>query len=55
MCKQKVSAPLVILIYFLIFKDGILDGWQSCYYIFKRTLAELLLAIQITVVSHSDY
>jgi glycosyltransferase involved in cell wall biosynthesis len=45
--KRKIFAPLVILIYCLIFKGGILDGWQGWYYAFQRTLAELLLAIRI--------
>jgi glycosyltransferase involved in cell wall biosynthesis len=45
--KRKILAPLIILIYCLIFKGGILDGWQGWYYAFQRTLAELLLAIHI--------
>jgi glycosyltransferase involved in cell wall biosynthesis len=43
--KRKIFAPLIIPIYCLIFKGGILDGWQGWYYAFQRTLAELLLAI----------
>jgi glycosyltransferase involved in cell wall biosynthesis len=45
--KRKIFAPFIILIYCLILKGGILDGWQGCYYAFQRTLAELLLAIHI--------
>jgi glycosyltransferase involved in cell wall biosynthesis len=45
--KRKVFAPVVILVYCLIFKGGILDGWQGWYYAFQRTLAELLLAIHL--------
>jgi glycosyltransferase involved in cell wall biosynthesis len=45
--KRKIFAPFIILIYCLIFKGGILDGWQGWYYAFQRTLAELLLAIHI--------
>ena len=45
--KQKVFAPFIILIYCLIVKGGILDGWHGWYYAFQRTLAELLLSIHI--------
>jgi glycosyltransferase involved in cell wall biosynthesis len=45
--KQKVLAPFVILIYCLIFKGGILDGWQGWYYAFQRAFAELLLSIRL--------
>jgi glycosyltransferase involved in cell wall biosynthesis len=45
--KRKIFAPFIILVYCLILKGGILDGWRGCYYAFQRVLAELLLAIQI--------
>ncbi len=45
--KRKIFAPLIILIYCLIIKGGILDGWQGWYYAFQRMLAELLLSIHI--------
>lgn len=50
--KRKIFAPFIILIYCLIFKGGILDGWQGWYYAFQRTLAELLLAIHIIESEH---
>jgi glycosyltransferase involved in cell wall biosynthesis len=50
--KRKIFAPLIIFIYCLIFKGGILDGWQGWYYAFQRTLAELLLAIHIIEAEH---
>ena len=45
--KQKILAPFVILIYCLILKGGILDGWQGWHYAFQRMLAEILLSIRI--------
>jgi glycosyltransferase involved in cell wall biosynthesis len=45
--KRKLVAPLIILIYCLMIKGGILDGWQGWYYAFQRMLAELLLSIHI--------
>lgn len=45
--KQKVIAPIVILLYCLILKGGILDGWIGWYYAWQRMLAEILLAIRL--------
>ncbi|WP_179198191.1 glycosyltransferase family 2 protein [Nostoc sp. T09] len=45
--KQKILAPIIILIYCLILKGGILDGWRGFYYAFQRVLAEILLAIHL--------
>jgi glycosyltransferase involved in cell wall biosynthesis len=45
--KQKILAPIIILLYCLILKGGILDGWRGFYYAFQRVLAEVLLAIHL--------
>ncbi|WP_339376487.1 glycosyltransferase family 2 protein [Calothrix sp. NIES-2098] len=45
--KQKIFAPIIIFIYCLIIKGGILDGWRGFYYAFQRVLAEILLAIHL--------
>ncbi|MBE9033795.1 glycosyltransferase family 2 protein [aff. Roholtiella sp. LEGE 12411] len=45
--KQKILAPFIILIYCLILKGGILDGWHGLYYAFQRVLAEVILAIRL--------
>ncbi|MBE9199423.1 MULTISPECIES: glycosyltransferase family 2 protein [unclassified Nodularia (in: cyanobacteria)] len=45
--KQKVIAPLIILVYCLILKGGILDGWHGLYYALQRVLAEILLSIHL--------
>jgi glycosyltransferase involved in cell wall biosynthesis len=50
--KQKIIAPFIILIYCLIIKGGIFDGWQGWYYAFQRTLAELLLSIHLIETKH---
>ncbi len=45
--KQKIIAPFIILLYCLILKGGILDGWAGWYYAFQRMLAEILLSIRL--------
>ena len=45
--KTKVLAPFMVLLYCLILKGGILDGWRGWYYAAQRTLAELLLVIHL--------
>ncbi|MFQ3614792.1 MAG: glycosyltransferase family 2 protein [Cyanobacteriota bacterium] len=45
--KQKVIAPFIILVYCLIIKGGILDGWRGWYYAFQRMFAELLLSLRL--------
>ncbi|XGB41378.1 MAG: glycosyltransferase family 2 protein [Nodosilinea sp. LVE1205-7] len=45
--KQKLLAPFVILIYCLILKGGLLDGWRGWYYAFQRLFAELLLSLHL--------
>jgi glycosyltransferase involved in cell wall biosynthesis len=49
----KVIAPLLVLIYCLIYKGGILDGWHGIYYAFQRLLAELVLSIKL--IEHEFY
>jgi glycosyltransferase involved in cell wall biosynthesis len=45
--RQKILAPLIILLYCLILKGGIFDGWRGWYYAFQRVLAEILLGIRL--------
>lgn len=51
--KTKILAPFVILIYCLILKGGILDGWAGWYYTFQRVLAEILLSIHLIAAEHT--
>ena len=45
--KTKVLAPFVVLIYCLVVKGGIFDGWHGWYYALQRFLAETLLALRL--------
>jgi glycosyltransferase involved in cell wall biosynthesis len=45
--KQKILAPFIILLYCLILKGGIFDGWRGFYYAFERVLAEIILSIRL--------
>jgi len=52
--KQKIFAPFIILIYCLILKGGIFDGWQGWYYAFQRLLAEILLSLRLIELEKLD-
>ncbi|HEX6718449.1 MAG TPA: glycosyltransferase family 2 protein [Pyrinomonadaceae bacterium] len=41
--RWRVVAPPVMLIYCLIVRGGILDGWAGFYYAFQRAMAEAML------------
>ncbi|EKV00169.1 glycosyl transferase [Leptolyngbya sp. PCC 7375] len=45
--KWKVLAPFIILLYCLILRGGILDGWYGYYYAFQRMFAEILLSLRL--------
>lgn len=45
--KMKVFAPFIVLLYCLLLKKGILDGWPGWYYAFQRMLAEVILSIRL--------
>ena len=42
-----VVAPPATLLYCLIVRGGIFDGWRGFYYAFQRTLAELMLSLYL--------
>lgn len=45
--KLRFAAPLVMLLYVLIVKRGILDGRAGIFYAFQRTVAELILSLYL--------
>jgi glycosyltransferase involved in cell wall biosynthesis len=45
--RLRIVAPAIMLFYCLFLRGGILDGWAGFYYAFQRTLAELMLSIQL--------
>lgn len=47
--RQKIIfAPALIFFYTLFAKGLVLDGWPGWYYVFQRTLAEILLSLRLT-------
>lgn len=42
-----VVVPPAMLVYCLMVRGGILDGWQGFYYAFQRTVAELMLSLNL--------
>ncbi|MGC1309753.1 MAG: glycosyltransferase family 2 protein [Phormidesmis sp.] len=49
--KRKIIAPFVILLYCLLIKGGIVDGWRGWYYAFQRAFAETLLSLRLMELS----
>ncbi len=45
--KLKVVAPFVILLYCLVLKGGVFDGWRGWYYALQRMFAEILLSLYL--------
>ncbi|EFA71919.1 Glycosyltransferase family 2 [Raphidiopsis brookii D9] len=45
--KYKILAPPIILVYCLIIKGAIFDGWHGWHYTLQRVLAEILLSIRL--------
>jgi len=43
----RIVAPTAALLYCLIVKGGVLDGWPGFYYAFQRMFAELLLSLEL--------
>ena len=42
--RWRVLAPPAMLVYCLIIRGGIFDGWKGLYYAFQRTVAEFMLS-----------
>ena len=40
-------APILVFLYTLVWKRCILDGWAGWLYVLQRTLAEVMLALEI--------
>lgn len=47
MRRWRVVVPPAMLIYCLIVRGGIFDGWPGFYYAFQRTLAESMLSLHL--------
>jgi hypothetical protein len=40
-------SPILVFLYTLIGKGCILDGWAGWYYVMQRTIAEIMLTLEI--------
>ncbi|MEL6453209.1 MAG: glycosyltransferase family 2 protein [Cyanobacteria bacterium J06623_5] len=49
--KRRLIAPFVVLIYCLLLKKGIFDGWRGWYYAFQRMFAEILLSLRMIEIA----
>lgn len=45
--KRIFFAPIVMFLYLLLGRGLILDGWPGWYYVFQRTLAEMLSSLRL--------
>lgn len=45
--RWRVVVPPAMLLYCLIIRGGVFDGWQGFYYALQRTVAELMLAVNL--------
>ena len=45
--KKIILAPTLVFFYTLIGKGLILDGWPGWFYVFQRTLAEIVLSLRL--------
>ncbi len=45
--RKIVFAPFLVFIYTLLGKGLIFDGWRGWYYVFQRTLAEIILSLRL--------
>lgn len=50
--KKIFFAPAVIFLYLLFGRGLILDGWPGWYYVFQRTVAEMLLSLRLLTERH---
>ena len=47
MRRWRIVVPPAMLVYCLIVRGGIFDGWAGFYYAFQRAMAELMLALKL--------
>ncbi len=51
--KRIFIAPAVMFTYLLFARGLILDGWPGWFYVFQRTVAEILLSLQLLIARYS--
>ena len=45
--RTMVLGPVFVLLYTLLARGAVLDGWRGCYYAFQRTTAEIMLSLHL--------
>lgn len=45
--RKLIMAPFAVFVYTLLVKGLIFDGWPGWFYVFQRTLAELMLSLRL--------
>jgi glycosyltransferase involved in cell wall biosynthesis len=49
----RIFAPVGVVLYCLVWRGGLLDGWRGLFYAFQRAIAELMLSLYLIAATLS--
>lgn len=51
--RWRILAPIGVVLYCLVWRGGLLDGWRGFFYAFQRGIAELMLSLYLIAATLS--